>query len=75
MTEREKGELMVGERVRVTLIVLVSVVWAVNYTASVINPAYKPDPAINAPFLAVIGALVAGTGKSRDKDTKDGEDT
>ena len=62
---------MFGERVRVILIVLVSVVWAVNYTASVINPAYKPDPAINAPFLAVIGALVAGSGNRKDKDGED----
>ncbi|MEV8373023.1 hypothetical protein AB0P21_09815 [Kribbella sp. NPDC056861] len=67
---------MLNDRVRTILIVAVSLVWVANYTASIINPNYKPDPAINAPFLAVIGALVAsgrGGGKSDPKPPKEDE--
>ncbi len=60
-----------GDKARNALIALIALVWAVNYTATLVKPDYKPDPAINAPFLAVIGALVAASAK--DKDGKDGK--
>ncbi len=59
--------MRIGERMRYALIALIALVWAVNYLATLVKPDYKPDPAINAPFLAVIGALVAGA-KSKDED-------
>lgn len=43
---------------RTTLIVIVTVVWAINFTAPIIRPEYVPSPELNVAFMAIIGALV-----------------
>jgi hypothetical protein len=58
------------------IIVLVTVVWAVNFAAQFIVAEYKPDVAINGIFMAIVGgalALSRGTKKSEDKIEDDPE--
>jgi hypothetical protein len=52
------------------IIVLVTVVWAVNFAAQFVVDQYQPDVAINGIFMAVVGgalALSRGGKKSDDK--------
>lgn len=58
---------MLPPKVLTGLCVLVAAVWAVSIGASMLNPNYEPDPAINAIFGGTIGtALTLG----RKEDSK-----
>lgn len=50
----------VTSRMRATVIVVVTAVWASNFAAGLI-PAlhYKPDQAINGIFMTIVGGMVA----------------
>ena len=50
---------MPSERVRNTIIAVVTTVWAVNFTAGLAVEDYEPDQAINAIFMAIVGGLFA----------------
>lgn len=41
------------------IVVLVSLVWAGNFFASVFVPGYQPDSSINFVFMAVVGSALA----------------
>lgn len=44
---------------RTALLVMISVVWAVNFTAPLIEHNYKPPPEVNMAFMGVVGYLTA----------------
>jgi uncharacterized membrane protein YqgA involved in biofilm formation len=46
---------MLNERVRTVLISVITGVWVVSIGLSMVNPAYDPDPSVNAVFALVIG--------------------
>jgi UDP-N-acetylglucosamine:LPS N-acetylglucosamine transferase len=56
------------------IIVLVTVVWAVNFAAQFIVAEYKPDVAINGIFMAVVGGALALSRGSKKSEVKDEED-
>lgn len=58
-----------GNRLRTAVIVLVSVVWAINFTAPVFIVGYKPAPELNVAFMAIIGILTS----TYKKDEKPGK--
>ena len=43
------------------IIVLIAVVWAVNFFAQFVLKTYQPDPSINGVFGAAVGAALALT--------------
>jgi hypothetical protein len=45
--------------VRTVVIMIVSTVWAINFTAPVFVTEYKPSPELNVAFMAIIGVLTA----------------
>jgi hypothetical protein len=53
------------------IIIVVTLVWAVNFAAQFIVDDYSPDVAINGIFMAVVGGALA---LSRRKDGKDEKD-
>lgn len=60
-----------NESLKNALIVLVSTVWAANFTASLVLPGYTSDASIHAVFMATVGGLFALGGKgSKDGDHK-----
>ena len=59
---------MIPRPVVTGLCILVAFVWATSIGLSMVNPDYKPDPAINAIFGGVIGTALA-LGKDTDKGT------
>lgn len=67
---------MIPKSLATVIIVLVTVVWAVNFAAQFIVDEYKPDVAINGIFMAIVGgalALSRGPKKSEIKDEEDPE--
>lgn len=59
---------MVSGRVRTGLCILVAVIWSGSIVLSWLRPEdYKPDPAVNAVFSTVIGAVVVLGGKEKEK--------
>lgn len=62
---------MPSERVRNSIIAVVTVVWAVNFGAGLFVSTYQPDQAINAIFMAIVGGLFAiGARKDNGGDSK-----
>lgn len=60
---------MVSGRVRTGLCILVAVIWSGSIVLSWLRPDdYKPDPAVNAVFSTVIGAVVVLGGKEKAAD-------
>lgn len=56
-----------SERTRNIVIGVVTTVWTINFTASVIPAfAYDADQAINGIFMAIVGGLIAYGGKKND---------
>lgn len=76
---------MIDPRLRNWIISTVTVVWALNFLVGII-PAfhYKPDQAINAIFMAIVGGLFAISArrddkkelpkKKKDEEDKDGDE-
>lgn len=56
-----------------TVIIIVAVVWALNFTAPLVITDYKPAPELNIAFMAIIGVLTAKGGK-KDVDTDKDKD-
>lgn len=54
---------MLNERLANGVIVLVSLVWATNFAAGLLVDDYKPDQAINAIFMAIVGGTFALKGR------------
>jgi hypothetical protein len=50
---------MPSERVRNIVVGVVTVVWAVNFAAGLLVHGYKPDQAINAIFMGIVGGVLA----------------
>lgn len=59
---------MPSERVRTTIIAVVTTVWAVNFSAGLVLEDYQPDQAINAIFMAIVGGLFALGRKDQDRE-------
>lgn len=58
---------MVSGRLRTGLCVLVAVLWAASVARQILDPEFHPDPAINAVFSTVIGAVVVLGGKEKQE--------
>ena len=65
---------MIPKPLATVIIVLVTVVWAVNFAAQFIVAEYKPDVAINGIFMAVVGGALALSRGSKKLEVKDEED-
>jgi hypothetical protein len=52
---------------RTTIIVIVAVVWAVNFTAPIFVKDYKPTPELNVAFMAIMGVLTASYNRNERK--------
>ena len=61
---------MLPKPLATAIIVIVTIVWAINFGAQFIVTDYSPDVAINGIFMAVVGGALA---LSR-RDNKNGED-
>ena len=55
------------------IIVLVSIVWAVNFFIQFLVPTYQPDITLNGVFMAVVGGAIAlQSRKGKDNNNSDG---
>jgi hypothetical protein len=54
---------VLNERLANGIIALVSLVWATNFIAGLLVTDYKPDQAINAIFMAIVGGTFALKGR------------
>jgi hypothetical protein len=57
MALQRGGEL--SNRLRTILIVVVTLVWALNFTAPIFVKDYKPAAELNVAFMAILGVLTA----------------
>lgn len=48
-----------SDRVRTVIILIVTIVWAVNFIVPIFNKTYQPSPELNLAFMGTVGALVA----------------
>jgi len=73
MGQRSYGEArcVLSNKVRTLLIVVVTLVWAANFTAPIVVKDYKPAPELNVAFMAIIGVLTASYRKENDDDEDD----
>lgn len=58
-----------NNKLRTALIVMISLVWSVNFTAPLYLKGFKPPAEINLAFMGVVGLLSAGY-KSENKEPK-----
>jgi hypothetical protein len=58
---------MISDRTRTIIIFVVTTVWAVNFAAGLVLPAYKPSESINGIFMAIVGGLFALGARSNNK--------
>lgn len=76
---------MIDPKLKNWIISIVTAVWALNFLVGIVPWFhYKPDQAINAIFMAIVGGLFALSAKNdktdkkelekKDKDKKDGEE-
>ena len=56
--------------IRTVVIIIVTAVWAVNFTAPVFVKDYAPSPELNVAFMAIIGVLTASYKMDRDNSKK-----
>lgn len=57
-----------NNQVRLALISLVSVVWAVNMLAPIFVKGYEPQEGVHVAFMAVVGVLTAGYNKEKKEE-------
>lgn len=48
-----------SDRTRTTVILVITVVWALNFIATAALPDYKAPPEINSIFMGTVGAVLA----------------
>ncbi|MFE9742970.1 hypothetical protein [Streptomyces sp. NPDC006477] len=58
---------------RTTIIVIITLVWALNFVASLAIPSYNAPPEINSIFMGVVGTALA-TGPIASKRRRNGEE-
>jgi len=56
----------VPPRLRSSLIVTVTLVWAANFTAPIFVKGYVPVPELNVAFMAILGVLLSTYKKPPD---------
>jgi hypothetical protein len=56
-----------GNKLRSVLVIIVAVVWAMNFLAPLWNKEYSPAPELNVAFMAILGVLTASYNKAEDK--------
>ena len=61
---------MLDGGVRDVLVVIIGLGWLASIIANAVNPAYEPDPSINAAFALVIGAVIGVGKKDNGKDDR-----
>lgn len=69
--------MKLNNRVRFVLIGIVTFVWCFNFFAAAFDPHYHSSAEVDAPFMAVVGYLLAGIKNEKDDDepkTKDKEE-
>lgn len=57
--------------VRTVLVIIVTVVWAINFTAPIFSPNFKPSPELNVAFMAILGVLTASYRKEDGGEDKE----
>lgn len=60
-----------SNRVRTLLVVMVAVVWALNFAAPVFVKDFKPAPELNVAFMAILGILTSSYKRDSDNDDDD----
>jgi hypothetical protein len=71
---------MINDRTRTVIIAVVTLVWAVNFTAGLVVSDYKPSESINGIFMAIVGGLFAlgarsgGSGGNKSSKSSGDED-
>lgn len=58
-------------RVRTLLILIVSAVWALNFTAPIFIKDFQPAPELNVAFMAILGVLTSTYKRDDDNDEDD----
>lgn len=66
--------MLLPRRLAAGVVVVVSVVWVVNFAAQFFLPDYKPDMSINGIFSAVVGGALLLSRKGRDDGKGDDSD-
>lgn len=69
-----------SNRVRTAVVMIVTIVWALNFVASLAIPTYQAPPEINSIFMAVMGTALAtapmvGSRRQRDEEETGGENS
>lgn len=62
-----------SNKTRTMLIIVVTLVWAMNFTAPVFVKDYKPAAELNVAFMAILGILTSSYKRGNDND-RDEED-
>jgi hypothetical protein len=65
---------VITQRVRTAVLIIVTIVWALNFAAGIWVEHYKPQESINGVFMIVVGAVFALGGKD-SKGGDSGQDT
>lgn len=65
---------MIPRPLATAIIVVVTLVWAVNFAAQFVVEDYSPDVAINGIFMAVVGGALALSSRNHKKDPASAED-
>ena len=60
--------------IRTVVIIIVTAVWAVNFTAPIFVKDYSPSPELNVAFMAIIGVLTASYKMDKNNHDKPKED-
>lgn len=55
------------------LIIIVTVVWALNFTAPIFVKDYKPAAELNVAFMAILGVLTSSYKRGNDNNDADGD--
>lgn len=67
---------MISKPLATAIIIIVTVVWAVNFAAQFFVTDYDPDVSINGIFMAIVGgALALSRPGSRDIDPNDADES
>lgn len=63
---------MLSKRMTRWVVIVVTVIWAVNILAGILSTTYSADQAVNGIFMAIVGGILA-VGRRKD-DHHDGGD-
>lgn len=63
-----------SDRLATVIIVVVTLVWVVNFFARFVVPGYQPSEAINGIFMAIVGSIFAFKGRRRGRRDDDEDD-